>query len=321
MKGNQGLEALAALCGGQTDAPTDQARGSSSSASEVVSSGSRGAQAQQSQSSVLQQGQRQNPLSTQSPLQNVTQQQWQQAIAAAAALQGNGVNPALAAQSLLLSSPGFSSPENTFSPMQQLAFHQYMQAQAKLSAQQAAQSLASGGSFGDQGQQALLMALAAGKAQQLQHVQGELISKFTLRYLVFSVVESSWHWVTMAMGTLSSWRESFVNATEDTTWTYTFCCEFFIYDGFIWRGVQHPTYRFSLFWLVDWILTQSPSVFSLLFFVSHSFPFGLTSCLLSLSSTVLHYFFLPCERRRSSSKSETITTAGYSICLNFTTST
>ena len=204
MKGNQGLEALAALCGGQTDAPTDQARGSSSSASEVVSSGSRGAQAQQSQSSVLQQGQRQNPLSTQSPLQNVTQQQWQQAIAAAAALQGNGVNPALAAQSLLLSSPGFSSPENTFSPMQQLAFHQYMQAQAKLSAQQAAQSLASGGSFGDQGQQALLMALAAGKAQQLQHVQGELISKFTLRYLVFSVVESSGHWVTMAMGTLSS---------------------------------------------------------------------------------------------------------------------
>ena len=203
MKGNQGLEALAALCGGQTDAPTDQARGSSSSASEVVSSGSRGAQAQQSQSfqdSVLQQGQRQNPLSTQSPLQNVTQQQWQQAIAAA--LQGNGVNPALAAQSLLLSSPGFSSPENTFSPMQQLAFHQYMQAQAKLSAQQAA--LAAGGSFGDQGQQALLMALAAGKAQQLQHVQGELISKFTLRYLVFSVVESSWHWVTMAMGTLSS---------------------------------------------------------------------------------------------------------------------
>jgi membrane protease subunit (stomatin/prohibitin family) len=60
---------------------------------------------------------------------------------------------------------------------QQLAFHQYVQAQAKLTAQQATQSFSGGKAgvtFGDQSQQGLMMALAARKAQQLQHVQGTL---------------------------------------------------------------------------------------------------------------------------------------------------
>ena len=131
MKGNQRLEALAALCGGQSDAPVEQNTANSSLTAKPAEAHA-GNNTQQSQSSVdsmIQQ--RQNPLATQqSPIQNVTQQQWQQAIAAAAALQGGGVNPALAAQSFLLSS-GLSQPqpqsigENAYSTMQQLALHQY----------------------------------------------------------------------------------------------------------------------------------------------------------------------------------------------------
>ena len=186
MKGNQGLEALAALCGGQSDAPTEESRalnslrGTQANESATVAALGTSGQARQPQSnqeSALQQAQRQNPLSNaQSALQNVSQQQWQQAIAAAAALQGNTMNQTLAAQSLLLSA-GLPTQqplgENAFSAMQQLALHQYVQAQAKLTAQQAAaQTLVAGGkagiAFGDQNQQALMLALAAGKAQQLQ---------------------------------------------------------------------------------------------------------------------------------------------------------
>ena len=136
MKGNQGLEALAALCGGQNDAPTEEARAAGRVASQS------GDSSQQSQDST-----RDQLSSQQSPLQNVTPQQWQQAIAAAAALQGGGVNPSLAAQSFLLG--GLPSQQhlgdNSFSTMQKLAYHQYVQAQANLTAQQAAQSLSNAG--------------------------------------------------------------------------------------------------------------------------------------------------------------------------------
>lgn len=191
MKGNQGLEALAALCGGQSDAPTDDSRrsnnrGSKSAETSAASrtSSSNGQQAQATQDSALQQALRQTPLSSQqSPLQNVTQQQWQQAIAAAAALQGGGVNPALAAQSFLLSglSPQQSLGDSHFSAMQQqLSFHQFIQAQAKLTAQQAALTGAGkAGAFGES-PQALMMALAAGKAQQLQ---GKLFFSFESMFL------------------------------------------------------------------------------------------------------------------------------------------
>lgn len=171
MKGNQGLEALAALCGGQSNAPTS---GNGAKGSQGRASGGSGIETSQTapqsisvQDAVSQAGQRQAALSTQqSALAGVNQQHWQQALATA--LQGNGMNHALGAQNLLLS--GLSPQglgESTFSTMQQLALHQYVQAQAKLSAAQqaaAAQSLA----FGDPNQQALMMALAAGKVNQMQ---------------------------------------------------------------------------------------------------------------------------------------------------------
>ena len=104
MKGNQGLEALAALCGGQSDAPTEEAaalndsQGSSSSRSNVPAT----SQTPLDQATILQAQQRQAG-NQQSPLQNLTPQQWQQALAATAALQSHGVNPAIAAQNILVS--------------------------------------------------------------------------------------------------------------------------------------------------------------------------------------------------------------------------
>ena len=176
MKGSQGLEALAALCGGQKDAPTEEARAAGRLASQSSDS------SQQTQDSTRQTtGQLHDQLSSQqqSPLQNVTPQQWQQAIAAAAALQGGGVNPSLAAQNFLLG--GLPShqhiSDNSFSTMQKLAYHQYVKAQANLTAQQAAQSLTNAGkaAFGDQSQQALLMALAGGKTNPFSHIHGKYL--------------------------------------------------------------------------------------------------------------------------------------------------
>jgi hypothetical protein len=190
MKGNQGLEALATLCGGQTDAPMDESRarrlGAQSGDSTSLTSSQ---QAQPSLDSARQKGQLHIPVAgQQSPLHNVTPQQWGQAIAAAAALQTNGVNPSLAAQSLLLSaglSPSQHLGDGSFSKMKQLAYHQYVQAQANLSAQQAAQSLASSGNsaFGDQSQHALIMALAGGKTNPFSNIHGTF-SK-SLSFLLF----------------------------------------------------------------------------------------------------------------------------------------
>lgn len=187
MKGNQGLDALAALCGGQTDAPTVESKGVNEigaqrgeSASQISSQ-----QAQSSQDSALQARQLAGQVpGQQSPLQNMTQQQWQQAIAAATALQGGGVNQSLAAQSLLLSAgytPQQHISDNSFSTMKQLAYHQYVQAQANITAQQASQSLASGGkgAFGDQSQHALIMALAGGKSNPFSNAQGTFLFMFS----------------------------------------------------------------------------------------------------------------------------------------------
>eukprot|EP00339_Tiarina_fusa_P001128 CAMPEP_0117059368 /NCGR_PEP_ID=MMETSP0472-20121206/41233_1 /TAXON_ID=693140 ORGANISM="Tiarina fusus, Strain LIS" /NCGR_SAMPLE_ID=MMETSP0472 /ASSEMBLY_ACC=CAM_ASM_000603 /LENGTH=559 /DNA_ID=CAMNT_0004777037 /DNA_START=88 /DNA_END=1767 /DNA_ORIENTATION=- len=185
MKGNQGLEALAALCGGQSDAPTESTRDDVAMSSSSHSEGTSGSRTTHSgnvrqldhqQEAALQQALAQNPLisNQQNPLNNVSPQQWQQAIAAAAALQGGAMNPTLTAQSILLSaglSPHALGGDNAF--MQQLALHQYVQA-AKASAQQAAQLSASAKGVGglDQNQQAVIMALAAGKAQQLHQSHG-----------------------------------------------------------------------------------------------------------------------------------------------------
>lgn len=153
------------------------------SAQSVASAGSVGGsnvglhQRQATQDLSHQSSQRQTPtISQQSPLHSLSQQQWQQALAAAAALQSNGVTPSLA-QNLLLS--GLSSSglgEQAYSAMQQFAFQQYVQAQAqaqaKLSAAQQAALAQSLSAYSDPGHQALLMALSTGKVQQLQQTRG-----------------------------------------------------------------------------------------------------------------------------------------------------
>lgn len=149
------------------------------SAQSVASAGSAGGpniglhQRQAAQELSHQSSQRQTPItSQQSPLHSLSQQQWQQALAAAAALQSNGVTPSLA-QNLLLS--GLSSSglgDQAYSAMQQFAFQQYVQAQAKLSAAQQAALAQSLTAYNDPGHQALLMALSSGKAQQLQQTRG-----------------------------------------------------------------------------------------------------------------------------------------------------
>lgn len=190
MNGNQGLEALAALCGGQSDVPTEAGRRFSESAPSDITSAAGSNNSNMNNlgtSEASNTSQRQSPMVQQSPLHNLTQQQWQQAVAAATALQGNGVSQSSLAQSLMLSGlPGLG--DNTYSAMQQYAFQQYIQAQAKLSAAQQAASAhqsmgaQSMGAFGDANQQALVMALAAGKTQQLQQSRGKFdeISDFTL---------------------------------------------------------------------------------------------------------------------------------------------
>lgn len=170
MKGNHGLEALAALCGGQSDAAPEEARAASRAKS---------GDSQQSQEPAMQ-----NP-NQQSPLQNMTQQQWQKIVAQVSALQNGGMNPSLVAQSFLLGGLPAQTQisDNSFTAMQKLAFHQYL---SNLTTQQATQALANAGNsaFGDPSHQALIMALAGGKANPLTAIPG----KYSLLLVVFSSI-------------------------------------------------------------------------------------------------------------------------------------
>ncbi len=71
MNGNQGLEALAALCGGQSDAPTEEARRANKNSSgewpaAELGTSSQGTQQQQpAQASVMQSTTRHNPSDNQ----------------------------------------------------------------------------------------------------------------------------------------------------------------------------------------------------------------------------------------------------------------
>jgi hypothetical protein len=190
MKGNQGLEALAALCGGQSDAPTQY--GVSRGPTETTQGqggtpgGSNSTNLGASHDTLPTMSQQ---LVQQSPLHNLTQQQWQQALAAVSALQGNGGGQSSLAQSLLMSglqSTGMGDNAYT-SAMQQFALQRYIQtqaqAQAKLSASQQA--------FADPNQQALMMALASGKAQQLQQSRGKFEESSPSKlYRLFRVASS-----------------------------------------------------------------------------------------------------------------------------------
>lgn len=203
MKGNQGLEALAALCGGQSDVPTEDGRaahhlgpksGNSKALSAALTSAlsSSNQQSQTHKDAVRQSGlgSLSNPQGT---LQNVAPQQWQHAIAAAAAFQGGAVNPTFGAQGFLLSA-GLPSQQhlndNSLATMKQLAFQQYVQAQATFTAQHAAQSLSTNAGKGtfNESHQALIMALAGGKANPFSHVHGTSLFSF---HFVPVYIESS----------------------------------------------------------------------------------------------------------------------------------
>ena len=184
MNNSQGnLEALAALCGSQSEAQMEQARqrenheGMPNPLIDNPSNNSSSAQATQEAAS---------NTSQQSAIQGLTTQQWQHALAAAAALQQsqsqqpNGVTQALA-QSLLL--PGLSAQGLGNATMEQFALHRYLQ-QAKASAAQQAVLAQTLGGYADPNH-ALLLALA-GKAQQLQW-QGN--GEFTMQNYSFCVAE------------------------------------------------------------------------------------------------------------------------------------
>ena len=193
MKGNQGLEALAALCGGQSDAPTEDA--ATTALNEAHGSSSRLAVPSTAQnplldqSTLLQTQQRQNGTQ-QSPFQGITAQQWQQALAATAALQSHGVSPAIAAQNILLTA-GLAAQQQqqqqqqslgenaAAAAMQQLAYYQYLQAQAKY----ALGGGSNGVSLVDQTQQAALALALAGKTQQQNQSIGKC-KNFRLLVLV-----------------------------------------------------------------------------------------------------------------------------------------
>jgi hypothetical protein len=178
MKNSQGsLEALAALCGTQSDAQAEARKRENHDASSRASHGNTGSSsstAQVNQEAAV-------TTSQQSSLQGLTPQQWQHALAAAAALQqtqsqqANGVSPALA-QSLLL--PGLPTQGLANSTMEQFALHRYLQ-QAKVSVAQQAMLVQSLGGFSDPNH-ALVLALA-GTAQQLHwQSNGELAIVFLL---------------------------------------------------------------------------------------------------------------------------------------------
>jgi hypothetical protein len=179
MKGSQGLEALAALCGGQSEAPITVTSSTSTILPVYNSSAAQQTIFQAAQRAATASSQQQQQ-SQQYPLSNLKPPQWQQFMATAtAALQSSGVNPTLAVHNFLLAAAAQNSPppvdNSAFAAMQQMAYLQYTQAQANVAAQQqavqqqAVQTMA--GNVNVDPTQAMAMALA-GKAQQQQRTQG-----------------------------------------------------------------------------------------------------------------------------------------------------
>ena len=172
MSNTQGnLEALAALCGTQSDA---QARGAAGNeATGTTTTGSKNDASSQGNNDSSSKPNQQQP-----PVQGLAHQQWQQALATVAALQQAHSNQGagISVQSLLLS--GLPQQGISTSTAEQLALQRYLQ-QANITAAQQAILAQSMGGYTDPNH-ALIMALA-GKAQQ-QGTNGE--STFLLEVIV-----------------------------------------------------------------------------------------------------------------------------------------
>lgn len=182
MTENQRLQRFAALCAGQSDAPTDETRDAKSDgvqmgesqisiASALSSPSSSSAATQQSQHA--QDAARKSHPSVQNTqqLQNMNAQQLQQALARAA-FHGT-VSPSLAAAQGFVMQAGLSTQQITDVTMAQIAIQQYLQqAQQAFATQQASQTMSS--TNGVRESQALMMAaLAGGKVNPFGHVTGK----------------------------------------------------------------------------------------------------------------------------------------------------
>lgn len=187
MTGNQRLQTFAALCAGQSDAPTEEAKEANSGGAQSVESQNSNSIASalpsSASSSTTQQSQhaqdaiRKSHPSVQNAqqLQNMNGQQLQQALARAA-LHGGTVSPSLAAAQSLFMQGGLSTQQINDAAMTQIALQQYLQqAQQALTTQQASQTLSANGGGSLRESQALMMAaLAGGKANPFGHVTGKI---------------------------------------------------------------------------------------------------------------------------------------------------
>lgn len=186
MTGNQRLQTFAALCAGQSDAPTDdireadsapaQSEESQKSLASAMSSSSSSAASTPQQSQHAQDAVRQAHPSLQNiqQLQNMNTQQMQQALARAA-LHGGTVSPSLAAAQSLFMQGGLSTQQLNGAAMTQIAIQQYLQqAQQAFSTQQASQTLSGSANGGLRDSQALMMAALSGKANPFGRVTGKI---------------------------------------------------------------------------------------------------------------------------------------------------
>jgi hypothetical protein len=209
MKGNQGLEALAALCGGQSDVPTEEVASTSMVLGARQAAANAAQAPDQAAGALAQQRQAAQATQQQTALLSLTPQQWQ---ALAVTLQSGGVNSALGlalaaqqqaqqqaqqhaqqqqqaqhqaqqqavqaqqqavqAQQQAAQAQQQKLGENAaIVAMQQLAYFQYIQAQARFAAQTMVGTTSNAAvSLVDPAQQAIALALA-GKSHQQQRPQ------------------------------------------------------------------------------------------------------------------------------------------------------
>ncbi|CAJ1941724.1 unnamed protein product [Cylindrotheca closterium] len=183
MTENQRLQTFAALCAGQSDAPTDKARDASSAGAQngdsknsiasALSSSASSSTTQQSQHAQVA-GRTSHPaVQNGQQLQNMRAQELQQALARAAS-HGGTVSPSLAAAQSLFMQGGLSTQHINDAAVTQMALQQYLQqAQQALSNQQASQTLSTNESGSLRESHALMMAaLTGGKTNPFGHVRG-----------------------------------------------------------------------------------------------------------------------------------------------------
>lgn len=202
MNGNQGLEALAALCGGEAAVATDKGKKSQPD-STTSRDGASGAAATSNNST--------QPM--QSVPEGITPQQWQQAVAAAAAFGSGAPTPAanpgagaatggFTAQSLaLLQAAGLQAPPAPVQPtlppnndaaqfaatMQQLAYFRHLQEQQqqKNNAAAAATNVMNMNPLLYSNPQAMALALAGQAHQFQQHLNGTYLQRKDQRPLFY----------------------------------------------------------------------------------------------------------------------------------------